>query len=79
MLSNPGSILAFEFSHYVRCELFIFIDSLLTTNFTFKKSQKIEIEGEELKAILLLCQDYCELYCEWLHNLPKVLSSVSNE
>eukprot|EP00826_Nyctotherus_ovalis_P003160 TRINITY_DN1063_c0_g1_i10.p2 TRINITY_DN1063_c0_g1~~TRINITY_DN1063_c0_g1_i10.p2 ORF type:complete len:172 (-),score=30.76 TRINITY_DN1063_c0_g1_i10:330-845(-) len=79
MLSNPSSIPAFEFSHYIRCELFLFIDSLLTTNFTFKKSQGIEVEEKELRSILALCEIYCGFYCHWLANLPKVVSVVRTE
>jgi len=67
---------AFEFTHFVRAELFVLIDSLLTTNFLIKYDQNIPIEDRELRTILELCDAYCKLYVKWLSILPKIYGSV---
>ncbi len=66
----------FEFSLFVRGELFVLIDSLLTSYF-YRKALK-EYVVSDMKLILNLCDDYVKLYCKWLYLLPRFYHSVSS-
>ena len=66
----------FLFTHFIRADLFIFLDSLLTSNFEKKHSEKIKIEDKEIIAIDNFCVLICQLYCKWLSLLPNLFSLV---
>ena len=73
-LKDIKSISPFEFTHFIRGDLFVFIDILLTANFKLKLEMKIE--KEELLDIKDLCESYCEFYMEWLMALPSTYEKV---
>ena len=76
LIVNPKSMSAFEFTQFVRGELFVIIDGLLTSNFQFKREQNAPVSEAELRVIQELCESYCRLYCKWLSLLPELYSSV---
>lgn len=64
------------FTQYVRCHLFVLIDSNLTSNFEMKKENGLKADGKEIDSIIELCDNYIGLYGKWLSLLPKFFSSV---
>lgn len=75
-LKTPESIDPFEFAQFVRGELFVLVDSLLTSHFTRKQQQNAKSGKTEVESVLGLCEVYCVLYEEWLKVLPKLYSAV---
>lgn len=67
---------AFTLTHFVRGELFVFIDSLLATHFYSKAWERAESSKEEVDMILNACEVYCLLYCTWLEMFPRLYPSV---
>jgi len=65
-----------DFTQFVRGEVFVLIDSLLTSNFAKKRHQRKEAKTKEIETILKLCEAYCNLYSEWLSILPDWYSIV---
>lgn len=76
-LNNIPAISAFQFSQFVRAELFVYIDMLLTSNFHMKKENQAEVSESELNDILEICESYCKLYHNWLLALPETFKAVS--
>ena len=67
---------AFQFTHFIRGELFVYIDMILTSNFALKKDQGVKVSKQEMKDILGLCEFYCKLYYSWLLALPDTFEAV---
>ena len=73
-LKKIDTISAFDFTHFVRGELFVYVDMLLTSN--FKEKNPEDIEAEEIDSIIETCKMYCDLYHTWLTVLPKTFKDV---
>ena len=75
-LNNIKETPAFEFRHFIRGELFVYIDMILTTNFHLKKEGGADIPKQEVEDILEICKFYCKLYHSWLAALPNTFEAV---
>jgi len=67
---------AFEFTYFIRGELFVLIDFLLTSNFNIKSKHQEKISSNEMQAITSICELYCNLYDYWITSLPDLFSTV---
>ncbi len=65
-----------EFTHFVRGELFVILDSALTSHFNAKKTTYSHFPLPAVEAILALSDAYLQLYCKWLKRLPELVSAV---
>jgi len=79
IITNPVNVSAFEITHFLRGELFVLMDCLLTTNFMLKYMQGVETPKAELKHILEVCDSYCLLYATWLSVLPNLFDAVISQ
>lgn len=76
LMASPGNASAFDITQFLRGELFVLIDCLLTTNFALKYMQRVEVQKPELAHILEVCDAYCALYGAWLSALPGFFDAV---
>ena len=67
---------AFEFTHLVRGELFLLVDSLLSSHFQAHEANKVPVEESQIRLIVEFCDNYCKLYCKWLSLLPPLFQMV---
>ena len=67
---------AFEFTHFIRGELFVYIDIILTSNFHLKRDQGVKVSKQEMEDILEVCKFYCKFYHSWLLALPDTFEAV---
>lgn len=74
--TNLDSLKPWDFTQFVRGELFVLIDSLLTTSFSQKKVANVKVPLNEMNLILNLCEGYVVLYCKWLQKLSIFQSAV---
>jgi hypothetical protein len=75
-LKDIESLPAFKFTHFMRGELFVYIDMILTSNFHLKEENNAMITKEEMEDILEICKLYCNLYHHWLLSLPNTFKAV---
>ena len=73
-LKKPKELNAFDFTHYVRGELFVHIDTLLTTY--FEKANPLDITEAQLSEIFNIFESYCVFYCNWLGILQNYFQDV---
>ena len=74
--TNLNSVNPWEFTQFVRGELFVLIDSLLSTSFYQKRLANAKVSQNEMKTILTLCEKYVLLYCKWLQKLSAFQNDV---
>ena len=71
------SLPPWDFTQFVRGELFVLLDSLLTTYFARVDNPNVQNwPATELKLIFDLWDAYLQLYCQWLEELPSLPHSV---
>jgi hypothetical protein len=77
MTSNLKSLSAYEFTNFVRGELFVAIDCLMTTLFDSPASNAAIKTEADLALPFELFKAYIQLYCLWLKILPDICGVVS--
>ena len=65
-----------DFTHFVRGNLFVLTDSLLTSYFRRKLAKKEDIPVKEIKQIISFTEEYIKFYCKWLESLADIYVSV---
>lgn len=74
--AKPEECTGFWYTHFVRGELFVYVDSMVTSYFQEKATANAEATHLELRSAINTCDAYCRLYCSWLVDIKKYFSDV---